>query len=89
MDVQDLEPSDVSGVALRFGDADPNQEGMREVQQGILAFTDLWMKHFKDFPYMFHISGRDAYAPLLAAAGDGEKYLNVIRKKFDLKEDIN
>ena len=85
----DLEPSDVPGVALRFGSADPNREGMREVQRGILDFTDLWMKHFKDFPYMCNISGRDAYAPLLAAAGDHEKYLNVIRKKFDLKEDIN
>ena len=28
-------------------------------------------------------------APLLAAAGNNEKYLNVVRKKFDLKEDIN
>ncbi|MBE6010836.1 MAG: hypothetical protein E7236_09325 [Lachnospiraceae bacterium] len=88
-DENDLEPSDVPGVYLRFGSADPNQEGMREVQQGILDFTDLWMKHFKEFPYMFRISGRDAYAPLLAAAGDGEKYLKAIRRKFDLKEDIN
>lgn len=85
----ELEISDVPGVGLCFGAADPNQDGMHEVQQGILDFTDLWMKHFKDIPYMFNISGRDAYAPLLAAAGKDEKYLNVIRRKFDLKEDIN
>ena len=87
--VTTLEQSNVEGVSLLFGLMDSNKEGMREIQQGILDFTDLWMKHFPDFPYMLRISGRDAYAPLLAAGGKDEKYLNTIRQKFSLNEDIS
>ena len=32
---------------------------------------------------MLNISGRDAYAPILAASGNGLKYLHTIEAGFD------
>jgi len=34
---------------------------------------------------MNQISGRDAYAPMLAAAGEHERYLMKIKEMFDFK----
>lgn len=69
---------------LHFGKQDENQEGIREIQRGILDFAGQYMEHFEDVPYLFHISGRDAYAPMLAAAGHKERYLKTIEKRFAL-----
>ena len=68
-----------------FGNCDPNPEGIRQIRQGILDFADSYMKHFEGMPEMLQISGRDAYAPMLTAAGKGEKYLKQIYKDFDIK----
>lgn len=76
-------------VTLRFGRYDANQEGIKEVQQGILDFAHQYCEHFKDFQYMFNISGRDAYAPMLVAASYNEKYLKTIEKKFALEINVN
>lgn len=73
------------GWALRFGKYDANQEGIREIQEGILTFVRMYKDHFGEIPYMYGISGRDAYAPMLVAAGNGEKYLKEIAKKFELE----
>lgn len=59
-------------ITLQFGKYDANQEGIKEIQQGILDFAADYKEHFKDFPYMFNISGRDAYAPMLVAASHNE-----------------
>ena len=75
--------------ALSFGGYDANQEGIREIQRGILDFVHEYQKRFQDFPYMFRISGRDAYAPMLAAASHNEKYLRAIAKKFSLVVNVN
>lgn len=72
------------GVELRYGKFDENQDGIREVQRGICDFAKQYYEHFKEYPYMFNISGRDAYAPMLAATGNNEKYLKTIERKFDL-----
>lgn len=69
---------------LHFGKYDENQEGIREIQRGILDFAGQYLEHFREEPCLFHISGRDAYAPMLAAAGHKEKYLKAIEKRFAL-----
>lgn len=35
-----------------------------------------------------HISGRDAYAPMLVAESFGEKYLKEIEKRFGLEVNV-
>ena len=76
-------------ITLYFGKYDANQGGIKEIQKGIMDFADDYVEHFKDFPYMFDISGRDAYAPMLVAASNNEKYLKAIEKKFDLEINVN
>lgn len=76
-------------AVCKFGDEDGNQQGIREIQQGILDFAEEYREHFADFPYMLHISGRDACAPMLAAAGGNEKYLREIKALFDMEVNIN
>ncbi|MBR3245844.1 MAG: hypothetical protein IKF90_24580 [Parasporobacterium sp.] len=76
-------------ITLGFGSCDPNPEGIRNIQQGILDFTALYLEHFRDIPYMLNISGRNAYAPILAAAGRNESYLKTIEKKFGLEINVN
>lgn len=76
------------GVSLAFGKYDANQDGIREIQKGILDFVKEYYGHYKDFPYMLRISGRDAYAPMLVAASHDEKYLGMIEKRFDLEINV-
>lgn len=76
-------------ITLEFGKYDFNIEGIKEIQQGILDFVQEYHSHFKEFPYMEKISGRDAYAPMLVAASHNEKYLKAIEKKFDLEIGVN
>lgn len=76
-------------VSLHFGKKDKNPEGIREIQKGILDFAREYCSHFKEVPYMFQISGRDAYAPMLLAAGHNEKYLKEMAKRFSLEIDVN
>ncbi len=72
-------------VTLKFGKCDENQEGIMEIQRGIMEFVREYYGHFKDLPYMLRISGRDAYAPMLVASGHKEKYLREIEKRFSLE----
>jgi hypothetical protein len=74
-------------VKTEFGKYDTNPGGIREIQNGILDFVREYHRHFGAFPCMYRISGRDAYAPMLVAAGFHERYLKEIEKKFHL--DIN
>ena len=71
----------------KFGNCDKNPDGIYRIRKGIMDFVEEYLKHFSDVPYMFRISGRDAYAPMLAVAGNDEKYLKEIGKRFHL--DIN
>ena len=76
-------------ITLTFGKYDKNQEGIQEIQRGILDFVKEYGSRFKSFPYMFCISGRDAYAPMLTAAGNKEKYLRAIRRRFAFESNVN
>lgn len=69
---------------LLFGDLDYNQEGICEIQRGVKDFAEDYIKRFGKYEYMFAISGRDAYAPMLVAASGGERYLKMIEKRFSL-----
>lgn len=73
---------------LCFGGMDYNQEGICQIQKGILDFIREYQAHFKEYPYMYHISGRDAYAPMLVAAGEHERYLVRIKEMFDFKAGV-
>ncbi len=73
---------------LEFGGYDANVEGIRHIQDGVLAFVKEYKRHFGDVPYMFNISGRDAYAPMLVAASKNEKYLKEIEKRFALEINV-
>lgn len=75
-------------LTLRFGKYDDHLEGIKEIQTGILDFVKQYHKHFHQYLYMFNISGRDAYAPMLLAASHHEKYLKVIEKKFNLEINV-
>lgn len=73
----------------RFGDYDANQDGICQIQKGIIDFAEEYLKHFSDVPYMYSISGRDAYAPMIVAGGNGEKYLKEIEKRFHLEVNVS
>ncbi|WP_081667229.1 HAD family hydrolase [Butyrivibrio sp. MB2005] len=75
-------------VTLRFGKRDVSPYGAAEIQRGILDFISSYSEHFSEYPYMLEIGGRDAYAPLLAVAGNNEKYLHEIEKKFELEINV-
>lgn len=75
-------------VKLCFGKSDANTSGIKEIQRGILDFAEQYMKHFGSIPYMLRISGRDAYAPMLVAAGREERYLKTIAKKFSFTVNV-
>ena len=72
-------------VELRFSKPEDNPEGIKEIWDGIELFVDDYRQHFGTYDYMFNISGRDAYAPMLLAASHNEKYLKMIYKNFNLK----
>ena len=75
-------------IRLLFGKPDHNVKGMKRIQKGILDFVNDYTEHFKDYPFMFDISGRDAAAPMLLASSHNERYLKAIAKKFDFKIDV-
>ncbi len=72
-----------------FGKKDENPEGIAEIRRGILDFISEYTKRFEQFPYMFRIEGRDAYAPMLAASGKQEHYLRAMAKRFDLHVNVD
>lgn len=80
-------------VSLQFGDYDANLEGIKEIQRGIMDFVTMYRERFGnpdngEFAYMYNISGRDAYAPMLVAASHNERYLKAIAKKFKLEKNV-
>ena len=53
-----------------------------------MDFVEEYNKHFKNYDFMFNISGRDAYAPMLLAVSNNQAYLKKIYKDFDLKVSV-
>lgn len=84
-----FELDEASGeVSYLFGKMDANPEGMKEIQSGILDFVRDYQKHFSGYPYLFCVSGRDAYAPILAASGNKKAYLKALKKKFEFEANV-
>ena len=84
-----FELDEVSGEVLYlFGKMDANPEGMKEIQSGILDFVRDYQKHFSGYPYLFCVSGRDAYVPILAASGNKKAYLKALKKKFEFEANV-
>ena len=84
-----FELDEASGeVSYLFGKVDANSEGMKEIQSGILDFVRDYQKHFSGYPYLFCVSGRDAYAPILAASGNKKAYLKALKKKFEFEANV-
>lgn len=75
-------------ITLAYGKREDHLEGIREIQRGILDFADDYYCRFKEFPCMFHVSGRDAYAPMLLAASHHERYLKAILHKFTFEKNL-
>ena len=80
-------------IGYDFGDYDDNLEGIRETQRGIIEFCKDYIRMFGspengDYKYLYNISGRDAYAPILAASGNKERYLKAIRDRFKLEPNV-
>lgn len=76
-------------IEYEFGDYDKNISGIVEIQQGILSFITEYQKHFSKFPFMYDISGRDAYAPMILATSKKEQYIREITKEFEIKIEVN
>ncbi|MCR4793337.1 MAG: hypothetical protein K5871_11340 [Lachnospiraceae bacterium] len=57
-----------------FGKADIGPEKALEIQKGVLDFVSEYSHLFSEYQYMTAIGGRDAYAPVIAASGHGEKF---------------
>lgn len=54
---------------FRFGKPETaNHKVVLDIQQGILDFIQRYQNHFKKYPYLFDISGSDAYMPFQLAA---------------------
>ena len=77
-----------TGGLLRFGKRDIDPDKAAEIQRGILDFVKEYSTRFRDYPYMLRISGRDAYAPMLAASGADERYLKAMAKRFALQVNV-
>lgn len=75
-------------ITLAFGSQERNLDGIRQIQQGIMDFADDYRRRFKEFPCMFRVSGRDAYAPMLVAASHHERYLKAILNQFPFEKNL-
>lgn len=67
---------------------DVKEEAVNEIWNGIIDFVEEYMTHFGDCRLNEHISGRDAYAPMLAAAGKNESYLKNLRRNLNIEVDV-
>ena len=71
-----------------FEDSDIDLVKAGEIQKGITDFASEYTEKFSKTPYLLDISGRDAYAPIMAASGNNENYLKMIKNMFSLDEGI-
>jgi HAD superfamily hydrolase (TIGR01549 family) len=76
------------GITLGFGRRDVDPKGAQDIQKGILDYASDYVSHFDQYPCMFNISGRDAYAPILCASGNNEQYLKSMEKRFELEVNV-
>ena len=73
---------------LRFLDKEKNADVISEIHEGILKYVSDYISCFKEYSYMFDISGRDSYAPMAVAMSFENRYLDEIYNSFELKVDV-
>ncbi|MBP8969553.1 MAG: hypothetical protein KBG42_09775 [Lachnospiraceae bacterium] len=71
-----------------YSESDIDGVKAKEIERGVVDFALNYKDRFKEYPYMYNISGRDAYAPMLAAAGNRENYLHAIASHFELEKGL-
>lgn len=67
---------------------DVDESVVNEIWQGIIDFVEEYQLHFEGCLLNEYISGRDAYAPMLVAAGKNERYLKHIIEGFKMNIDV-
>lgn len=76
---QGFQLDDAGGYRLQFLKEESNNHPIiQEIQNGILDFVDYYTSRFQEFPYMFEISGSDAYAPISFATKNEGRYLKFV-----------
>jgi len=76
------------GLTPVLAEPDVNKAAVNEIWKGISDFVEEYNNHFGKCRINEHISGRDAYAPMLAAAGHREKYLKSIISNININVDV-
>ena len=67
-----------NSIGFRFGLAEvENYKVIKEVQEGIIDFCDIYSRTFANYPYMFNISGYDAYVPFRFISKDLDYFKKV------------
>jgi hypothetical protein len=76
---QGFQLDDAGGYRLQFLKEESNNHPIiQEIQNGILDFVDYYTSRFQEFPYMFEISGSDAYAPISFITKNEGRYLKFV-----------
>ena len=73
---------------LRYGKQDVSPDAANEIRKGITCFVNEYSERFKEYPFMFNISGRDAYAPMIIAMSRGGKYLKALAGKTGFEKNV-
>ncbi len=74
------------GYSFEFANKNiKNDKIIREIQSGILEFVRDYHSAFKEYPFMFNISGADAYAPFQYAMNNRDYFKSVFKDvTFDI-----
>ncbi|SFA76477.1 haloacid dehalogenase superfamily, subfamily IA, variant 1 with third motif having Dx(3-4)D or Dx(3-4)E [Acetitomaculum ruminis DSM 5522] len=75
-------------IILGFSNLTENPKISEKIQKGILDFVRIYKRHFENHPFMFDIKGRDAYAPMMIACSNNEKYLKNLLTKVIFYKNI-
>lgn len=67
---------------------DVDERAVGEIWQGIIDFVEEYQLHFEGCAINEYISGRDAYAPMMVAAGQNEQYLKHMLAGFKMNIDV-
>lgn len=71
-----------------FDTESENNDIIKEIHAGEIAFIEDYIKSFHNYPYMMQISGSDAYAPFLSVISEGGKYISSIFKDCVFDETV-
>lgn len=81
--------NDDGGYGFVFDNATENETYIEEIQKGEREFIQEYVETFREYPYMFNISGSDAYAPFMDAMQHSKKYIDRIFAECIFDETTN